>query len=59
MDSKIEFLKLNLAKEGSPSRKCFFEPTNDIYKYLGTGDNDDLQWVVACIAKYLAGVSRE
>lgn len=54
VDSQFEYLKQSLGKDGAPCKNCFFEPTNDIYKYLATGDNDDLQWVVACIAKYLS-----
>lgn len=56
VDAKLEMLALKLSDfnvTSVDSRRFFFEPSQDAYKKLASGDETDLQYVASSIATHL------
>jgi len=52
-NEKLEMLSLRLSGFKPNPAEFFFEPTEAVYKKLESGDEDDLQYVVAEMARHL------
>jgi hypothetical protein len=60
IDDKLNMLDLKLSDFSAASvdsRKFFFEPTEDVYKKLESGDEKHLQYVASSIAAHLGIIS--
>jgi len=60
VDDKLNMLALKLRDfnvDSVNSHKFFFEPSEDVYKKLASGDENDLQYVASSIAAHLGIVS--
>jgi hypothetical protein len=60
IDDKLKILTLQLGDfnvASIDSHKFFFEPTEDVYKKLASGDENDLRYVTSSIAAHLRIIS--
>jgi hypothetical protein len=53
IDEKLNLLSIKFGGFKKDSTRFFFEPTEEIYGHLESGDEDDLHFVVAKIAEHL------